>query len=131
MFGQKLNTHKIFKRLAKALIRLRVYAQADVRLCWSHIPLCWKSHVAAQIPLQTVLTRTRPNKTSSRTDTDRTLEMLLFFKVKNSPTTKIIIYKIIQHARLSKGPCRMTRILRLFQNKYPPVLFNTPKVNYN
>ena len=22
--------------------------QADLRLCWSHIPLCWKSHVAAQ-----------------------------------------------------------------------------------
>ena len=25
------------------------YAQADLRLCWSHIPHCWKSHVAAQI----------------------------------------------------------------------------------
>ena len=24
-------------------------AQADLRLCWSHIPHCWKSHVAAQI----------------------------------------------------------------------------------
>ena len=23
------------------------YAQADLRLCWSHIPHCWKSHVAA------------------------------------------------------------------------------------
>ena len=23
--------------------------QADLRLCWSHIPLCWKSHVAAHI----------------------------------------------------------------------------------
>ena len=23
------------------------YAQADLRLCWSHKPLCWKSHVAA------------------------------------------------------------------------------------
>ena len=21
-------------------------AQADLRLCWSHIPHCWKSHVA-------------------------------------------------------------------------------------
>ena len=25
------------------------YAQADLRLCWSHIPHCWKSHVVAQI----------------------------------------------------------------------------------
>ena len=25
------------------------YAQADLRLCWSHIPHCWKSHVAAQL----------------------------------------------------------------------------------
>ena len=24
-------------------------AQADLRLCWSHIPHCWKSHVAAQL----------------------------------------------------------------------------------
>ena len=24
------------------------YAQADLRLCWSHIPHCWKSHVAAK-----------------------------------------------------------------------------------
>ena len=24
------------------------YAQADLRLCWSHIPHCWKSHFAAQ-----------------------------------------------------------------------------------
>ena len=21
-----------------------MYAQADLRLCWSHIPYCWKSH---------------------------------------------------------------------------------------
>ena len=32
----------------KALIRLRVCA-ADLRLCWSHIPHCWKSHAAAHI----------------------------------------------------------------------------------
>ena len=47
-----LNTHRIFKRLAKALIRLRVYcayAQADLRLCWLHIPYCWKSHARAQL----------------------------------------------------------------------------------
>ena len=25
-----------------------VYAQAGLSLCWSHIPQCWKSHVAAQ-----------------------------------------------------------------------------------
>ena len=27
------------------------YAQADLRLCWSHIPHCWKSHVAARMTL--------------------------------------------------------------------------------
>ena len=25
------------------------YAQADLRLCWSHIPHCWQSHAAAQM----------------------------------------------------------------------------------
>ena len=25
------------------------YTQADLRLCWSHIPYCWKSHVAAHL----------------------------------------------------------------------------------
>ena len=25
------------------------YAQADLSLCWSHIPYCWKSHVAAHV----------------------------------------------------------------------------------
>ena len=25
------------------------YAQADLRLCWSHIPHCWKSHALAHI----------------------------------------------------------------------------------
>ena len=26
--------------------------QADLRLCWSHIPHCWKSHALAQYDLQ-------------------------------------------------------------------------------
>ena len=26
-----------------------MYAQADLRLCWSHIPHCWKSHATAHI----------------------------------------------------------------------------------
>ena len=26
-----------------------MYAQADLRLCWSHIPHCWKSHVGLKI----------------------------------------------------------------------------------
>ena len=41
-------SHKIFKRLAHALIRLR-YAQAGLSLCWSYMPHCWKSHVVAHI----------------------------------------------------------------------------------
>ena len=32
------------------------YAQADLRLCWSHIPHCWKSHVAAQLWWEAFLT---------------------------------------------------------------------------
>ena len=27
------------------------YAQAGLSLCWSHVPHCWKSHVAAQMNL--------------------------------------------------------------------------------
>ena len=31
------------------------YAQADLRLCWSHIPHCWKSHALAQLlPSKTI-----------------------------------------------------------------------------
>ena len=37
MFSQMLNIQSIFKR----------YAQAGLSLCWSHIPQCWKSYVAA------------------------------------------------------------------------------------
>ena len=29
-----------------------VYAQADLRLCWLHIPHCWKSHALAQLYLE-------------------------------------------------------------------------------
>ena len=43
-----LNTHRIFKRLAKVLIRLRVCA-GYLRLYWSHIPHWWKSHVTTQL----------------------------------------------------------------------------------
>ena len=44
-----------YSRLAKALIRLRVYVQAGLSLCWPHIPHCWKSHVAAQMSISCVL----------------------------------------------------------------------------
>ena len=30
---------------------LCAYAQADLRLCWSYIPHCWKFHVAAHFTL--------------------------------------------------------------------------------
>ena len=33
------------------------YAQADLRLCWSLIPHCWKSHIAAQLIRFCVITR--------------------------------------------------------------------------
>ena len=39
MFGQKLNIHKIFKRLAKALNRLRVYADWSEPLLVAHTTL--------------------------------------------------------------------------------------------
>ena len=29
--------------------------QVDLRLCWSHIPHCWKSHAAAQIRVKDVI----------------------------------------------------------------------------
>ena len=44
MFSQKHYTHRKFKRLEKALIRLRV---VDLSLCWSYISHSLKSHVAA------------------------------------------------------------------------------------
>ena len=31
------------------------YAQADLRICWSHIQHCWKSHVAAQISIKEIV----------------------------------------------------------------------------
>ena len=30
-------------------IRTNLYVQADLRLCWSHTPHCWKSHVTAHM----------------------------------------------------------------------------------
>ena len=42
-------SHRIFKRQATALIRLRVCAGWSEPLCWAHIPNCWKSHVAAHL----------------------------------------------------------------------------------
>ena len=43
------------------------YAQADLRLCWSHIhvPYCWKSHVLAQIRISVCTTRRGGCLTSS------------------------------------------------------------------
>ena len=48
VFGQYLNTHRIFKRLAQALIRLRICAGLSEPLL-SHIPHCRKFHVAARV----------------------------------------------------------------------------------
>ena len=31
-----------------------MYAQAGLSLCWSHIPHCWKSHVAAHLFFETL-----------------------------------------------------------------------------
>ena len=45
VFGQQLNTQatdKGYDQTARS-------AQADLRLCWSHIPHCWKSHVKAHL----------------------------------------------------------------------------------
>ena len=33
------------------------YSQADLRLCWSYIPHCWKSHALAQYTFDLVLTK--------------------------------------------------------------------------
>ena len=38
-----------------------MYAQADLRLCWSHIPHCWKSPVAAHFVLYSVLNKVLKN----------------------------------------------------------------------
>ena len=42
--GSPVNNHRIFKRLAKALIRLHVCAGWSEPLLVTH---CWKSHVTA------------------------------------------------------------------------------------
>ena len=44
MFGQQLNSHRIFKQR----LWYQTYAKADLSLCLSHIPHCWKSHVTVQ-----------------------------------------------------------------------------------
>ena len=49
--SQKLNTHRIFKRLAKALIRLRICAGWSEALLVAR-PHCWKSHVAAHFKVE-------------------------------------------------------------------------------
>ena len=37
----------MFDQRPKSLGILKRQAQSDLRLCWSHIQHCWKSHVAA------------------------------------------------------------------------------------
>ena len=36
------------------------YAQADLRLCWSHIPHCWKSHFVAHLSMWVLYYSTWP-----------------------------------------------------------------------
>ena len=47
LFSQKLNSRRIFKRLAKALISLRICAGWSEPLLVAH-NTCWKSRAAAQ-----------------------------------------------------------------------------------
>ena len=49
MFSQQLYNHRIVQKLAKDLIRQRIYGQAGLSLCWWQIPHCWKSHDQAQL----------------------------------------------------------------------------------
>ena len=43
--------HLTFRKIFSAIYHHYAHAQADLRLCWSHISLCWKSHVAAHMQL--------------------------------------------------------------------------------
>ena len=52
LFGQQFNSHRIFKRPSKALIRLRVCAGWSEALLVAHTT-CWKSHVVAHMILLT------------------------------------------------------------------------------
>ena len=62
LFGQLLNIHRIFKRLAKALIRLCV----------------WKSHVAAHMYLQAEVKNTvDPDQLASQKPVDIDLRYFL------------------------------------------------------
>ena len=49
MFGRKLDTHRIFKWLAKVLIRLPICAGWSEPLLVAHTTFFWKSYVVAQI----------------------------------------------------------------------------------
>ena len=40
------------------------YVQADLRLCWSHMPHCWKSYALAQLEIE-IFSRKRPTKVVS------------------------------------------------------------------
>ena len=50
MFGQKPNSHRIFKRQSVC-----AYTQAGLSLRCSHILHCWKSHVTAQMDIFTYM----------------------------------------------------------------------------
>ena len=43
-----INRNMSFSLTFPELGKLELCIQADLRLCWSHIPQCWKSQVAAQ-----------------------------------------------------------------------------------
>ena len=37
------------------ILAILAHAQADLRLCWSHIPHCWKSHALAHVRFECAL----------------------------------------------------------------------------
>ena len=50
-FSQYLNSQRIFKEKQRLLSDC-AYERANLRLCWSHIPHSWKSHVTAHMYFQ-------------------------------------------------------------------------------
>ena len=60
------------------------YAQADLRLCWSHIPYCWKSHALAQfihVPCYVYLCTVTPAVRVVRTQIVHLLRGYIFQKL--------------------------------------------------
>ena len=87
------------------------YAQADLSLCWSHIPHCWKSHALAHIICNSELNSPANSFWKALNLEKNTLDMWAV----SSGSTLAFSFKKMDCQNLIMGECTKTRWKQLYQ----------------